>query len=270
VTVTLPASPALRGLPSPDTAKVVVAAGVTTIPLWVPVIESWTVSVAVTDCVPAVFMVTLKVPTRCPSRVGRKDCGAIGAGEMHGPGVVDRVAVLVESGDRYAAGVAGGTRRAEPRDHEVRRRARVHMKHGCAVAAPSEPVTVWSPSAVEVHEAPAGAASVDGEGGRGGDVAKGVAVRIEAFGRVRLTGPGGDRRVRGAQSQVVERIQLVGMKPAVIGSYVHHAISHAGEEKTGPPVMAAQSGAHVLFGAIPLQPLSPAVSQAQVVVADPT
>ncbi len=58
VTVTLPAAPAVRGEASPETERVVAAAGVTTMALWEPVIEGVTVSVAVTVRVPAVLRLT--------------------------------------------------------------------------------------------------------------------------------------------------------------------------------------------------------------------
>ena len=57
----VPATPAVRGVVSPATTMVVAAAGLMTMPLWVPVIEGVSVSVAVTDRVPTVLRVTLKV-----------------------------------------------------------------------------------------------------------------------------------------------------------------------------------------------------------------
>jgi len=52
VTRMLPVVPAVRGVVMPATTSVFAAAGVTTIPLWLPLIEAVTVSVAVTDRVP--------------------------------------------------------------------------------------------------------------------------------------------------------------------------------------------------------------------------
>ena len=61
--MTEPATPAVRGEPSPATVRCVAAAGVTEIAVWLPVIDVVTVSVAVTEREPAVLRVTLKVPT---------------------------------------------------------------------------------------------------------------------------------------------------------------------------------------------------------------
>jgi len=44
----------------PDTTRIEATAGVTTMPAWTPVMLLATVSVAVTDCVPAVLRVTLR------------------------------------------------------------------------------------------------------------------------------------------------------------------------------------------------------------------
>jgi hypothetical protein len=49
--------PATVGEGMPLTVNVLAAAGLTTIPVWLPVIEGVTVSVAVIDCVPAVLRV---------------------------------------------------------------------------------------------------------------------------------------------------------------------------------------------------------------------
>ena len=55
----------------PETVKVVAAAGLTVMPLWVPVMVPVTVSVAVIDWVPAVLSVTEKtwVPASPPVKV---------------------------------------------------------------------------------------------------------------------------------------------------------------------------------------------------------
>ena len=50
--------PATWGDGIPLTTRVVAALETTTIPVWEPVMVAVTVSVAVTDCVPAVFSVT--------------------------------------------------------------------------------------------------------------------------------------------------------------------------------------------------------------------
>ena len=63
VTVTVPATPAVRGELRPDTTRLLAAAGVTTIPFWTPVMVDVTVSRARTAWVPAVLRVTLKVWT---------------------------------------------------------------------------------------------------------------------------------------------------------------------------------------------------------------
>jgi hypothetical protein len=56
------------GLARPPTTRCVAGPGLTTIPVWLPVIDGVNVSVAVTDRVPAVRRVTPKVPTP-PARV---------------------------------------------------------------------------------------------------------------------------------------------------------------------------------------------------------
>ena len=79
------------------------AAGLTVMPVCVPVIEPVAVSVAVIDWVPAVFSVTLKVCTPCVAGdegvVGGQDRLAVAAGEVDGAGV---------AGGGVAEGVLGG------------------------------------------------------------------------------------------------------------------------------------------------------------------
>ena len=62
-------APAVIGSGKPATTRVEVAAGVTVIAVWLPLIEPSAVSVAVIDCSPAVLRVALKVwlPLRCPA-----------------------------------------------------------------------------------------------------------------------------------------------------------------------------------------------------------
>ena len=55
-----PAAPAVRGVVSPDTTRVVAPAALTTMPLWEPLMLAVTVSVAVTDWVAAVLRVRMK------------------------------------------------------------------------------------------------------------------------------------------------------------------------------------------------------------------
>ena len=61
MTVTLPAVPAVVEVGKPDTTRVLAAAGDTLMFDSVPVIEEVLLSVAVIDCVPAVFKVALNV-----------------------------------------------------------------------------------------------------------------------------------------------------------------------------------------------------------------
>ena len=63
VTVKLFVPPAVVRLGYPLTVKLLAPAAFTVMPLCVPVMDPVTVSVAVSDCVPAVFNVALKVPT---------------------------------------------------------------------------------------------------------------------------------------------------------------------------------------------------------------
>jgi hypothetical protein len=62
---------AVGGLRKPATTSVLAAAGLTTIPVWLPVIELVTVSVALIDRLPAVLRVALKVwaPASAPMNV---------------------------------------------------------------------------------------------------------------------------------------------------------------------------------------------------------
>ena len=62
-------SPAVVGSVKPATTRVEVAAGVTVIAVWLPLIEPSAVSVALIDCSPAVLRVALKVwlPLSLPS-----------------------------------------------------------------------------------------------------------------------------------------------------------------------------------------------------------
>jgi hypothetical protein len=71
VTVNVWASPAMVGSRKPATTRVEVAAGVTVIAVWLPVIVPMLVSVAVIDCSPAVLSVALKVwtPASAPVKV---------------------------------------------------------------------------------------------------------------------------------------------------------------------------------------------------------
>ena len=61
VTVNVLARPAAVGVKNPATTRVLAAAGPTKIPVWVPVIEEVSVSVAVRDWELAVFNVAPKV-----------------------------------------------------------------------------------------------------------------------------------------------------------------------------------------------------------------
>ena len=56
----LPHEPAVRGVVMPETTSLERAAAFTTMPAWEPVMVAVTLSVAVTDCVPAVLRITLK------------------------------------------------------------------------------------------------------------------------------------------------------------------------------------------------------------------
>ena len=71
MTVTLWAAPAVVGLVKPETVRVAAPAGFTVMPLWMPVMDPVTVSVAVIDWVPAVLSVTEKtwVPASPPVKV---------------------------------------------------------------------------------------------------------------------------------------------------------------------------------------------------------
>ena len=60
MTVKLPALPAVMGEGKPETIILLAAAGVTVMPVSLPVMPP---SVAVSDCVPAVFSAALKVCT---------------------------------------------------------------------------------------------------------------------------------------------------------------------------------------------------------------
>ena len=117
VTVTLWATPATVGLGRPRQPDALADPGLTTMALWLPVIEAVTVSVAVTDRVPAVLRVTLKTWPRVGGREGvvrRQDGRGIGAGEVDGAGVAGGgVAVGVLGGDRD---VVGDTRDGRARE----------------------------------------------------------------------------------------------------------------------------------------------------------
>ena len=63
VTVTVPAATAVTAEGKPVRTRLLAAAGLTVMPLWLPVIVLVTVSVAVSDCVPAVLRVALKLWT---------------------------------------------------------------------------------------------------------------------------------------------------------------------------------------------------------------
>ena len=63
VTVTLLDVPAVLGEAKPETTRLLAAAGLTAMPLWLPVIVLVTVSVAVSDWLPAVLRVALRVWT---------------------------------------------------------------------------------------------------------------------------------------------------------------------------------------------------------------
>ena len=97
------------------------AAGVTTMPAWPPKMRPVTVSAAVSDWVPAVFMVAMK---RMHPRIGRRESVvgrqpglAVGAGEVDGAGVdVVGRAVGVLGRDGECAGRARGGRRRETAD----------------------------------------------------------------------------------------------------------------------------------------------------------
>ena len=72
VTRMLPATPWVRGLVSPETTNFDRTAGVTTMPVWLPWIDAVTVSVAVTDWVPAVLRARLVVKTWVPASATMK------------------------------------------------------------------------------------------------------------------------------------------------------------------------------------------------------
>ena len=94
VTVTVTAVPAVDSRPASVTVEVLAAAGLTVIVALVPVIELVTVSVAVSDWLPAVLRVT------------REGVVAVVAGDE---GVVRRQGRLaVGAGEVDRAGVAGG------------------------------------------------------------------------------------------------------------------------------------------------------------------
>ena len=61
MTLKSPAAPTGLGDGKPVTTTVLAAAGLTTMPTWLPVKSGVVVSVTVSDCVPAVFSVTVKV-----------------------------------------------------------------------------------------------------------------------------------------------------------------------------------------------------------------
>ena len=62
VTVKVAAVPAVTAEGKPETMSVLAAAGLTVMPAWLPVMLDVTVSVAISDCVPAVFKVALNEP----------------------------------------------------------------------------------------------------------------------------------------------------------------------------------------------------------------
>src|SRR5437870_3323469 len=62
VTLKLPATPTAVGDGKPATITTLAGPGLTTMPFWLPVTEAFIVSVAVSDQVPAVLKVALKVP----------------------------------------------------------------------------------------------------------------------------------------------------------------------------------------------------------------
>ena len=62
VTVKFPAAPAVTGDGKPATRSVLAVAGLTVMPVWLPVMVDVTESVAVSDCAPAVFKVAVKEP----------------------------------------------------------------------------------------------------------------------------------------------------------------------------------------------------------------
>jgi len=80
------------------------------------------------------------------------------------------------------------------------------------VAVPSEPVTVWSPAAVDVHEAPVQEPPPPPMVKVVAEVASPrLLPNASSLRRVGLTSSGGDRRARGTQDQVVERPAVPGV-----------------------------------------------------------
>ena len=82
VTVTFPAAPAVSAVGKPVTSSVEAAAGLTAMPVSLPVIEEEAVSVAVIDCAPAVSRVTVKVYWPSPAAVKVKLAGRTALGSL--------------------------------------------------------------------------------------------------------------------------------------------------------------------------------------------
>ena len=118
--------------------RLVAAAGLTVMALWVPVMVPVTVSVAVIDWVPAVLSVTERVwiPASRTGEgvVGRQDRLGVAAGEVDRAGVGrGHVAAGVFGRDRHVVGRPGRGRGGEARDDEGGRRPDVDRdaRSGC-------------------------------------------------------------------------------------------------------------------------------------------